>query len=145
MNFGHSCLSVLTLAGLLIGIGTANAAQSSSFGCGDLDGTPVRDGEYFFPGDCSSSDNKRCRCEMTNDEPPTNTNCEEITVSSHKGSSYSFARSDFAEFSLADSGLASLGLADAEPARHKRDYTCHCTIGPGGERGVRCGIIILPR
>ena len=114
----------LSLAVVVAGFLTLSTAQASPGGaplydCDTMDGTNVRDGEYFFlQSDCRSGDRKYCRCEMvTNpDGQPTNTNCREVIV-------------------------VSSSMPSQNPTR---DYSCYCTVGPGGERGMRCGIVILP-
>lgn len=102
-------------------VSSANAMVSTSFDCSTLDGTNVRDGEYFFPQECSTTNDKYCTCDMTNKEPPTHANCK----------------------TKKKKDIISL-LGDAEPAKHTRDYSCKCTVGPDGQRGIRCSIIILP-
>lgn len=105
--------------GSMISAPEARAVSQGSFSCVSLDGTKVRDGEYFFEQDCTSRDNRYCKCELSNDEPPININCKEITVRP----------------SLMDI---------TGPKSDTRDYYCSCTIGPNGRRGIRCGISLNP-
>ncbi len=111
-------LSFVFMAGSALALPSSTNADTS-FRCGDMDGTNVRDGEYFFPdANCSSGDRKICNCEMTG-EPPTNENCSERDRD--RVQAIGFARST-----------------------STRNYRCYCTTTNEG-KGMRCSTIILPQ